>query len=65
MESEQRNYETTIDIRTLGYIIGEGKNQEQPKVVVRENAVEVKMPREKVIMGDIQEHIDKRGFYRE
>tara|TARA_Y100000310_G_C20576562_1_gene760704 strand:+ start:400 stop:1272 length:873 start_codon:yes stop_codon:yes gene_type:complete len=65
MESEQRNYETTIEIKTLGYIIGEGKNQEQPKIVVRENAVEVKFPREKVIFGEIPEHIDKRGFYKE
>ena len=65
MDEEYRKYETKIDIKTLGYIIGEGKNQEQPKIVVRENAVEVKIPREKVIMGDIPEHIDKRGFYKE
>ena len=65
MEGEPRSYETKIDINTLGYIIGEGKNQEQPKFVIRENAVEVKFPREKVIMGDIPEHIDKRGFYKE
>ena len=65
METEHRKYETKIDIKTLGYIIGEGKNQEQPKVVIRENAVEVKLPREKVIYGDIPEHIDKRGFYKE
>ena len=65
METENRRYETKIDIKALGYIIGEGKNQEQPKMVIRENAVEVKLPREKVIIGHIQEHIDKRGFYRE
>ena len=65
MELEYRKYETKIDIKTLGYIVGEGKNQEQPKIVVRENAVEVKMPREKVIFGEIPEHIDKRGFYKE
>jgi len=65
METEQRRYETRINIRTLGYIIGEGKNQEQPKIVVRENAVEVKIPRERVIYGEIPEHIDKIGFYKE
>ena len=58
-------YETKIDIKTLGYVIGEDKNQEQPKVVIRENAVEVKFPRERVIFGEIPEHIDKRGFYKE
>ena len=65
LDTEHRKYETKIDIKTLGYIIGEGKNQEQPKVVIRENAVEVKFPRESVITGEIPEHIDKRGFYRE
>ena len=65
METEHRLYETGVNIRTLGYVIGAGKNQERPKIVVRENAVEVKMPREKVIYGEIPEHIDKRGFYRE
>jgi hypothetical protein len=65
LETEHRKYETKIDIRSLGYIIGEGKNQEQPKVVIRENAVEVKIPRERVIFGEIPEHIDKRGFYKE
>ena len=65
LQTEQRRYETRINIRTLGYVIGQGKNQERPKIVVRENAVEVKLPREKVIMGDIPEHIDKRGFYKE
>jgi len=58
-------YETKIDIKTLGYIVGEGKNQEKPKIVYRENAVDVKLPREKVIFGDIPQHIDKRGFYKE
>lgn len=65
LETEHRKYETKIDIRALGYIIGEGKNQEQPKVVIRENAVEVKIPRERVFFGEIPEHIDKRGFYKE
>ena len=65
MEAEHRKYETKIDIKTLGYIIGEEKNSEQPKMVVRENAVEVKLPRERVIWGDIPEHNDKRAFYKE
>ena len=65
MEMEQRNYETNITIEVLGYIIGEGENQERPKIVVRENAVEIKIPRERVIYGDIPNHIDDRGFYKE
>ncbi len=60
----QRNYETTINIETLGYLIGEGDNQERPKIVRRENAVEFKMGRERTVLGDIPDNI-KDGFYRE
>jgi len=60
----QRNYETTINIDVLGYLIGEGENQERPKIVRRENAVEVKMGRERTVFGDIPDTI-KDGFYRE
>jgi len=61
---EQRNYETTIGIDVLGYLIGEGENQEKPKIVRRENAVEFKFARERTILGDIPRTI-KDGFYRE
>ena len=63
--NEEKSYETNIQIRVLGYLIGKDKNQEQPKIVIRENAVEAKIPRERVITGDEPEHIDKRGFYTE
>ena len=43
LEAEERKYQTKIDIKVLGYIIGEDKNQEQPKIVVRENALDYKM----------------------
>jgi hypothetical protein len=65
LEVEERMYQTKIDIKVLGYIIGQDKNQEQPKIVVRENAVEYKMPRERVMLGDIPEHSSKGPFYRE
>ena len=60
----QRNYETTIGIDVLGYLIGEGENQEKPKIVRRENAVDFKFARERTILGDIPDTI-KDGFYRE
>jgi hypothetical protein len=62
---ESRQFETNINIRILGYLIGEGENQEKPKMVIRENAVEVKFPRERVIVGDIPEHISSDSFYRD
>ena len=64
MGMEERNFEHTINIEVLGYLIGQGENQEQPKIVRRENAVEFKLSREKVIFGDIPDNI-KDGFYRE
>ena len=66
METDERTYHTQIEIKVLGYLIGQDKNQEQPRVVIRENAVEVKIPRERVIYGEIPElPADEVGFYRE
>jgi len=65
MGEEERTYKTKIDLKVVGHLIGEGKDQEKPKIVIRENAVEVKIPRERVIYGDIPNHVDRRGFYRE
>ena len=64
LASEERKYQTDIEIKVLGYLITAGKNEEQPRVIRRQNAVEVKIPRERVIVGDINEFI-KKGFYRE
>jgi len=65
LEEEERKYQTKIDIKVLGHLIGEGKNSEQPRIVYRENAVDVKIGRERVILGDDPEHIDERGFFRD
>ena len=61
---QERKFVTDINIRVLGYLIGEDKNQETPKIVKRENAVEIRFPRERVIFGDIPEDMDDKGFYR-
>ena len=61
---KQRNYETTVKIEVLGYLVGEGENQEKPKIVRRQNAVEFKIGRERTVMGDIPRSV-KDGFYRE
>ena len=64
---EQRNYETIIGIDVLGYLIGEGENQEPPSGVKRQNAVEFKFGREHVVFGDIP--VTRKGtgegWYRE
>jgi len=51
-ESNERKYEATIPIEVLGYLIGDGKNQAQPRVVRRENAVQVRFARERVITDE-------------
>ena len=67
-DSEEKLYETTISFDVLGYTIGEGLNQERPKIIKRENAVEVKIPRERVIVGDTFDYeVDSANspFYRD
>jgi len=64
LSAEERKYQTKVDIKVLGYIIGDDKNQVQPKIVRRQNAVEVKIPRERVATED-ENNLIKDGFYRE
>ena len=64
-DQEERTYQTVLTFEVLGYVIGEGKNGERPRIIKRQNAVEVKIPRERVILGDIQEFDPSSGFYRE
>lgn len=59
---EARIYETDVTIKVLGYLIGDGKNEKQPNVVIRENAVNIKTPRERVILGEDPDWV--KGKYR-
>ena len=49
MEGE-RIYETTLEVKVIAPLIGDGPNQETPKYAKRENAVEVKIMRERTIL---------------
>jgi len=51
-ETSERKYETTIDVEVFGYLIGDGKNQKQPRVARRENAVQIRFARERIIVQD-------------
>ena len=66
---EERTYETEIQFRILGYLMGEGPNDSRPKISIIENAVDIKIPRERVIVGDINTNFNEedegKGFYRE
>ena len=65
MTTSERTYQTTMTVGVIGYLIGEGDNQIRAKVIKRENAVEVKIPRERVIVGDVQQLPESSGFYRD
>lgn len=52
LAEEERSFETTITFKVLGYLLGDGENEEVPKVVTKETIVEVKLIRERTIVGD-------------
>jgi len=54
--SDERKFETKISLKVIGYIVGEGKNREKPHYAIRENAVEIKIPRERITLGEIPDH---------
>ena len=49
---DERMFQTKVDLKVLGYILGDGENEEAPKVTVRETITEVKLIRERTIVGD-------------
>jgi len=65
MGEEERSIENKIDIKVLGYLIGADKNEERPRVVVRENAVQIRLSRERVQVGDTHPEESKGRFYKE
>lgn len=52
LAEEERMFETKVNLKVLGYLIGGGVNRTKPKVTIRESIVEVKISRERVIVGD-------------
>jgi hypothetical protein len=49
LAEEERKYKSVVTVKVLGYLIGEGENQEKPQIEVKENAVEVRIPRERIL----------------
>ena len=49
---DERMFQTKVDLKVLGYLLGDGENEEAPKVTVRETITEVKLIRERTIVGD-------------
>lgn len=55
---EERKYKSVVTIKVLGYLVGEGENQEKPQILTNENAVEWKIPKENLLL--IQEEPRKQ-----
>ena len=58
LASNEKVYEATISMNVLGYLMGAGNNQDGPQVARHENFVDIKFPREHVIVGDINDFSD-------
>lgn len=54
--NSEKTYQTTLTFRVQGYLVGADENSDKPKVVVRENAVDLVMSRERVITGDVPQY---------
>ena len=65
LAEDERKFETKVDVKVLGYLVGEGPNEPRPKVTIRENQVEVRISRERVIAGDKRPWAKDDGKYRE
>ena len=48
--SDERKFETKISLRVVGYLVGQGDNREKPHYAIRENFVEVRIPKERTIV---------------
>jgi hypothetical protein len=60
LEESERLFITKINLETLGYLIGQEGNQNKPKIITRENIVDVKIPRERVVVGDISQDLKNK-----
>ena len=61
--NEERKFETKINVEVLGYVLGEGDNDNQPFLSVRENAVDIKIPRERIITRDEIEEANRDNAF--
>ena len=52
MSTNERTYQTTIQAKILGYLLGSGPNEERPKISIRENAVTLIQVRERATLGE-------------
>lgn len=59
---DERMFETKVQIKTLGYLIGEGINRIKPQYSTRESRAEIRITRERVIVGDKRPWLNNDDF---
>jgi hypothetical protein len=52
LAEDERMFQTKIDLKVLGYLLGDGENEEAPKITVKETVTDIKLIRERTIVGD-------------
>jgi hypothetical protein len=51
-ETNERKYETSISLNVFGYLIGDDDHEKRPRVAKRENAVQIRFARERIVVQD-------------
>jgi len=64
LQENERVYKTTVTTNVLGYTVGSGVNENLPKIIKKQNFVEVRIGRERVIFGETNPSNDD-GFFRD
>lgn len=59
LKQEERLFNSQVTVKVLSHLVGKGRNDERPKVSKRENIVEIKLPREYVILEEDVQKIKK------
>jgi len=62
---EERMFETKVQIKVLGYLVGEGYSRPRPTLARRENQVKVRITNERTIVGDKIPWKKKSNDYRD
>ncbi len=65
MGDNEKMYQTTIDMKVLGYLLNDDKNSEYLEIEKRQTIVKVRTPRERIMIGDKHPNEDDGRFYKE
>lgn len=61
-DEKERIFEMNLDLKVLGYIYTAEKNEPQPEATIRENIVDIKIPRERSSLSEVNILTKKSKF---